>query len=115
MKEINWHNFKPSDTVHISEIKELKVIAYNTKTAKISSVFCDPSPDIDVAFWAEFILIGSGCWKSLIRIAFNDEAYCYGWKDKRLSSTAEHRYLFRQKLWLTIGDRDYLFNSLRLI
>jgi hypothetical protein len=115
MRKINWHKFKDSSTVHVEDIRELKIICYDHR-GKIYGIEHNlEDPKCTPAFWTRFIPIGAG-WNTRmfeIPIAFNDTSYCYGWPH-RLSSLPDHEFIFRCKLWLTIGDRDCLFESMEL-
>jgi len=81
-----------------------------------SSVAGNLEVDKEVGFYADFKLIGRDCWDCskwyCFNIIFKDDTYCWTWGKKRMCCSERHAQYFRHPPWLTIGDRNVLFEVL---
>jgi len=108
VRKINWRKFKPVRTVHIDCIRNIDIVAYDQKGRLYEKDLANPNDPMPMLFWACIMPLGN--WLP-IDIGFNYDGYVFGWRGKRLSSLPEHEYYWRECVWFTEGDRDFMFNS----
>ena len=108
MRTINWRQFKKSNVVHFRQPVLCDFMMYN-KDGKLYQLAADPTVLLPILVWANACNINDG-WAS-IEFGFKEDAYVFGWANKRLSSLPEHEYYWRDAIWLTTGDRDYIIGQ----
>ena len=115
-RKINWRPFRPTNVSHIYSVTSVDLWAYDEKGKLYKADLLDPEEDRPMLFWANVRLLhgkdtSGDYYMQNLEFGFNENAYVFGWPGKRLSSLREHEYYWRHKVWLTIADRDFVFNE----
>ena len=134
MRKINWRKFRPNNVLHFKDMVSTELFWYDHKGKiipfTIDSIYKDTG--LPTAIWAKAQPIGH---YASLEFAINESSYCFGWpkygriyntnwaygppgwdyKDDdlvggRLSSLPEHEYYWRNNIWLTMEDRDFIFD-----
>lgn len=115
MRQINWMEYHPKSRLHLRVVRSVELIAYDKKGRIYAGddVAINPILDLPLIIWAEVRFIGYSYSNAIIiGCAIDFDKYAFGWRNKRLSSLPRHKHYFKDNVWLSEADRDFIFDAL---
>lgn len=111
-RKINWRPFRPVIVLHVLKVISAEIISYDER-GRLHPHIMSMVSSLPVLIWAKIRLINGDHYRGMGEIEFgmNENGYVFGWPGKRLSSLPEHEYYWRDTVWLTIDDRDFIFEE----
>lgn len=108
-RHINWRAYKNDNTIHPIRLRRCNIISYLPDGKIVDINIDDPKLDKPLLLWVNIVVIGHS--DIPIDVGLSSTHYVFGWSGERLSSLPEHEYYWKDDIWLTIGDRDNLFDK----
>lgn len=107
MRQINWRPFRNSPILHIDSVSEVQLYAYDL-SGRLYNTINDPTMELPLLFWVD-LKLWSYTHGVNAQFGFTYDGYVHGWRGLRLSSLPRHEYYFKNELWYTTADRDFIF------